>query len=127
MPTYMNNEERVSPMGMWRWGKDFIESALKIHPPPKNDIEELRQRVSITAYYLLAHGIELQMKAFLLSKGYQLKDLRSYKKFGHNLDALMDEAIGSMIGDCVALSEYERGIISLLNRTYKEKDLTTTV
>ena len=119
----MDNEERVSPMGMWRWGKDFFESAVKIQPTPNSKIEQLNQNVSIVAYYLLGHGIELQLKSFLLGKDFKIGDLRSYNKFGHNLEELIEESFKNGICDFIEITEHEKSLIFLLNETYKEKEL----
>jgi len=119
----LEKDSRVSPIGMWRWGKEFIESALKLQPPPNSELEELKLNFSIPPYYLLAHGIELQLKAYLLSKGYTVKQLRSFNEYGHNLEKLLKESKINNINELVNLSEQEESTIHLLNETYKEKEL----
>ena len=112
----------VSPFGMWRWGKDCIEFALKAHPKPKDYAESIRQGISTVAYYLLAHGIELQLKAFLLTKNYSVETLRS-RKFGHDLVKLLNESKKNDFLSVVELSEYEKELIELINVSYKAKEL----
>jgi hypothetical protein len=48
-------------------------------------------------YFLLGQSIELSLKAFLLGRGVPLKELRS-RKYGHNLETLLDEARRRKLG-----------------------------
>lgn len=73
-------------------------------------------------YYLLGHGIELALKAFLLAKGVPHEKLRSMKLMGHDLEKALARAEGLGISDLVTLSSEERVSIELLNKTYQTKE-----
>jgi|AP95_1055475.scaffolds.fasta_scaffold48460_2 hypothetical protein len=114
---------RVGPIGMWRWGKDFIEGAIKVQSPSCDELEQFRLNISFVAYYLVEHGIELQLKSFLLGKGYIIQDLKSSKKFGQDLEKILAESIKNNIHHYLEITETEMNIIFLINETYKEKEL----
>lgn len=116
----MDIKKRVSPGGMFWLGKEFIDCARLIRPIPQTWLEELQQDSSPlqVPYYLLAHGIELQLKAFLISKGFTVKDLRSPKKYGHDLEKLLGAAEHQNIKEHVLLNDSEKCMITLLNIEY---------
>jgi len=47
---------------------------------------------SSAEYILIAHALELSLKAFLAKRGLSEKELRN-EPYGHNLDSLYDEAV----------------------------------
>ena len=77
--------------------------------------------VSMPAYFLVGHSIELTLKAFLRSRGVSLKLLRS-RTFGHDLEALLKESRKRKLGNEIKLTKSEIESIALLNRTYKSKE-----
>ncbi len=77
--------------------------------------------VSMVAYYLVGHTIELTLKSYLFAKGYTLSDLRNPKKFGHSISKLLDECRKRKIGREVKLSKAEITAIHSLNDEYKTK------
>ena len=78
------------------------------------------QGVSLPAYFLLGRSIELSLKAFLLKKGIPIKVLRK-KKYGHDLHALLNEAMSRGLKNIVSLEPQEIGVIDLLSFDYMEK------
>ena len=48
--------------------------------------------ISLPAYFLFGRSVELSLKAFFLGCGLTFNELKSRRKFGHNLAALLDEA-----------------------------------
>ena len=77
-------------------------------------------KVSLPAYYLLGHSIELSLKAFLLVRGISLDRLRS-KNYGHDLVALLSEARRHRLGNEAPLKPRDIGVIQLLNFDYVAK------
>ncbi|PHS20417.1 MAG: hypothetical protein COA86_00230 [Kangiella sp.] len=115
------NESRVSPRGLYNWGNDFIQSALIVCPMPNSQREEMILNISIPAYYLLGHGLELLLKSYLLSKGESIKTLRN--KYGHDLDKLFDESIKKDIQSYFLITNDEITLLKLLNFSYSIKEL----
>lgn len=76
--------------------------------------------VSLPAYFLLGRSIELSLKAFLLHCGMTIEELRS-KKHGHDLSALLIEAMNRGLSKLVKLEAQEIGVIDLLSYDYMEK------
>jgi hypothetical protein len=102
--------------------KQFHACALKLQSPARTPLDVLRQRVSVVAYYLLGHSIELALKSFLLARCIPNDKLRS-RAFGHNLAALLAESRKRRLGIVAKLSDREARIIRLLNQMYEAKEL----
>lgn len=77
------------------------------------DAEPLIMRPSAGPYVLLAHAIELLLKAYLHGTGVPLEDLR--KKFSHKLDGLLAETqkVGLAISDPEAVTLVGRLAVAL--------------
>lgn len=80
------------------------------------------EQVSLPSYFLLGRSVELSLKAFLLACGMTRRELKS-RKYGHDLEALLDEAIMRGIEREVSIKDVERGVLQLLNLDYLEKRL----
>jgi hypothetical protein len=104
---------QTTPLGLWNRAKEFAEAASVV-------ADAAGDRVSLPAYYLWGHSIELCLKAFLFACGVPLRKLKS-KDFGHNLKALVDEATHHNIKRQVHLSARELGEIYVLNYEYVAK------
>jgi hypothetical protein len=97
-------------------------AALKVQPVASSAAAELRQPITLTAYYLVGHSIELSLKAFLLGRGVSIGKLRS-KLYGHNLAALLSEARRRKLGNLAKLSRQDIAVINVLNECYGVKEL----
>jgi hypothetical protein len=118
----MNSIDRTSAKSFWKYSNEYFQAALFVQPRPQSPAESLRQRVSIPAYFLVGHAIELSLKSFLRKRGVPVEELRS-RKYGHDLEALVLEAKRRKLGTVVKLEPAEMKVIGLLNRTYKIKEL----
>jgi len=108
-------EFQTTPLGLWNRAKEFADAANVVADAAGN-------QVSIAAYYLWAHSIELSLKAFLFGCGVPLRKLKS-REFGHNLEALVGEALlHHKLKRIVHLSSREIGEIYFLNNNYVAKD-----
>lgn len=107
------NGKRTTPFGLWRYGDDFRKAAFVV-------LIEHSNEVFIPYYFLLGQSIELSLKAFLLDVGITLKELRS-RKFGHNLNSLLNECHSRNIENYVKLENRHFGVIGLLNLEYQAK------
>ena len=66
---------------------EYLDAAeILIRTPP------LKTNVSLVAYYLLGHAAELFLKSLLCLDGVSIKELKSTKRYGHNLSKLLEEA-----------------------------------
>ena len=106
-------QSRTDPLGFWRHALEFASAARAVRL-------ESRGNVSLPAYYLLGHSVELPLKAFLLARGIPLRQLRS-RSFGHDLVALLAEARRRRLGMEVRLTPVDMGVIQLLNYEYVAK------
>lgn len=113
--------QNSAPIGSLLRAREYLDAASLVQRPAQNEHEEFVQNLSIPAYYLVGHAIELALKAFLLERGITVGELRS-RKYGHNLDALVLEARRRRLGMCVKLSHKEVSAISMLNVCYSAKE-----
>lgn len=108
---------RTTAFGMWRFAESYLQAAEVVEDFSKSDLHIVAPR-----YYLIGHAIELSLKAFLLAKGVSLQELRSMKLIGHDLERALvrAEALGFL--EISPLSDEERNLIILLNKTYHSKE-----
>jgi hypothetical protein len=104
---------RPTPLGLWNRAKEFTEAAKVV-------ADAAGDQLSVPAYYLWGHSIELSLKAFLFGCGVPLRKLKS-KDLGHNLKALVDEAGRHNIKTKVHLNPRELGEIYVLSDEYVAK------
>lgn len=104
-----------TPEGFLKHAQEFWRAAKLV----LNDAEG----VSLPAYFLLGRSIELSLKAFLLHRGMAISDLRSKKKYGHDLGKLLKRARDEGLEQHIQLQEIDRGVIDLLAYDYAEKRL----
>lgn len=108
------SEQRTSPYGLWRYGNDFRKAAIAV--------EERYKKVGfMPLYFLLGQAIELFLKAFLFANGYEPESLR--RKYGHNLSALIEEALHQGLADHVSLKPKYVAVIRVLNEQYQPRKL----
>ena len=113
---------RTTPFGFWSYSEKFLDASYAVSKPPLTEVDKLRAKPSLPAYFLVGHAIELALKSFLLAKGTELEVLRS-RKYGHDLEALLFECRRRKLGSQVTLSKNECNAILLLNISYKSKKL----
>jgi hypothetical protein len=107
---------RTTAFGAWRFADEYCRAAAAV-----NSIATGCEDLVSPRYYLLGHSIELALKAFLLSKGVPLSELRS-KKLGHDLEKALVRAEELGLQNAVTVSDQERADIILLNKTYQSKE-----
>ena len=115
----MNDIERTSPIGLVRYAKDFFDVALAA-----NDVIGKRKGYEITApipvMFLIAHSIELALKAYLRYAGTSLDDL---KKLSHNLCECWLKAIDSGIEKYVTLTKEDLGVLKIISDLHTSTEL----
>jgi hypothetical protein len=114
-----NNPERTTPIGMARYAFEFLEAARtvddKIGSQPGYEIVP-----PIPVLYLAGHAIELSLKAYLLSRGVALREVR---QLGHNLHACLRKAKELGLLDIVQFTGQEMGAVEILDGLYSTKQL----
>lgn len=106
------NQPYETPAGFLHHAREFLAAAELV----LTQTEE----VSLPSYFLLGRSIELSLKAFLLACGMTRSQLMS-RKFGHDLEALMAEAIKRGLENEVSIGDVEKGVLQLLNYDYLKK------
>ncbi len=102
---------RTEGVGTWRLAQDYLAAGKTLQPKwPK---------VSFVSYYLYGHGLELTLKAFLVSQGCTLRDL---KRVGHDLKRALRAARKHASFAGIALTDRDTNIMSWLNEYYREKE-----
>lgn len=116
---------RTTPIGLSRYARDFLDVALSA-----DDDVGMRPGFEIHApvpiMYLVAHAIELSLKAYLAHCGVSLDDLAS-RKFGHNLDACYEKALEQGLSDIVDFEAGDIAAMRVLNELYCTKQLNYIV
>ena len=107
-------------MGIARFAYDFLSAAMhehaRAHHPTDWDIS------SVPGLYLMGHGIELSLKAFLLGHGMPPRQLRKLGQNGHDLVKAFESAISRGL-DCQLSDENgELAALELLNEKYSVKE-----
>jgi len=105
--------DRTTSLGLWSYAKDFDEAARIVASKDE-------QRVSIPAYYLICHAIELALKAFLRGSGATLTDLR---QLGHDLNKCFDRALSYNLLSYCGLSVNQQTAIKMMAEYYGAKEL----
>jgi len=109
----MADDSRNLASAFWRRAKEFAEAANLVSEAAAN-------RVSLPAYYLWGHSIELSLKVFLIGHDVPLRELKN-RDLGHNLTALWHKAKSLGIAQEIHLYPKEIGTIFVLSEDYAEK------
>ena len=107
----ISDDDRTTGMGLWTDSKQMLSAAKLVLANPG-------MSTSSPVYYLICHGIEVGLKAFLRAKGLTLSELRN---IGHNLDHALGTAITLGFEDLCPLSAQDKIIIGHVNNYYKAK------
>lgn len=115
-----DDPERTTSIGMARYATEFFEAALAADDKlgKKTGYEIV---APIPVMFLVGQAIELALKAYLLAKGVEPRELR--RDFGHELRRSLRKAKELGLADVVPLSDEEEGILGLLDALYSTKQL----
>lgn len=117
----MMENQGETPMNLWSMAKEFHDAARTLI---KGDSATLIGIASVPTFYLLSHGIELVLKAYLRSTGRRALDL---KRLGHDLLQCLQQADQAGLSQHVRLNEKEKAVIELVNLYYCAKELEYVV
>lgn len=117
---------RTTPRGLITYAKSYRNASLIIYEKLK--IEERYKKIaSEPVMYLIAHSMELSLKAFLLYEGIDLKDLKNQRKYGHNLINCIKKAKELGLEEIVKVDDLEIAALEILNNLYSAKELNYIV
>jgi len=112
---------RTNSMGLWTYAHQFIQAARAVAN------KRSCWGMPVPAYYLVCHGIELALKAYLRGAGWSVNDLK--RRIGHDLSRCLDEEEKQGLANYCNLSNDQRAAIHLANIYYyckKEFEYITT-
>ena len=81
----MSDDDRTMPLGLFNYARSYWQSGVRLHDG-RAKVTHPDAPVSL----LLAHAIELYLKAFLRLRGLGIDEVRN--SFGHDFKKLVDEA-----------------------------------
>ena len=102
---------RLSPLALHKYAKDFLRAGISL--------EASGVPFSPVQYYLLAHSVELALKAFLSANGITLEELA--RNYGHSLMKLLRAAENRGITADVSLCSEHIEEIQHADKYYSEK------
>jgi hypothetical protein len=111
------SSDRSPASGFWNFAWEYAEAAKKVVGEP-----ELKH----AAYYLICHSIELTLKAFLRTKGWEIDALRILGHNGHDLDAALSAAEGVGLREFYQIENGSRLVLGIYNIAYMSKDFEYT-
>lgn len=98
----------TTPFGLLRYAEEYRLAA---------ELVRHNESLVMPAYMLLGHCYEVALKAFLLARGMEIRELSS-RPYGHNLDELWAEALRRRIDRLYAMSAIAGEVIATLNRHF---------
>ncbi len=115
----MNKTDCTTPVGLARYANDYFDAALAA-----DDVLGKRKGYETVApapvMFLIAHSIELALKAYLRSVDVSLDDL---KKLSHNLSKCWEKAVKSGIEEHIKLTNEDLKVLEIINNLHKSNDL----
>ena len=113
-----------SPMATRRSAEEYEDIARAGLQSYRSKLPENQRHHSIVPFAIFANfgrAIELGLKSFLMHKGIPASELRSRRKYGHDLHSCLDTAIDQGLLTDVNLSGLHREVIGGLSGPYCEK------
>lgn len=106
-----NTVVRVDGYWLRHYAGDFLAAAKDFEPPVN--------RFSPVPYYLICHSIELSLKSFLFSVGFNKADRR---RLNHDLERALRSAEDNGLSTHLQPTAYDRELIRKANRLYAKKE-----
>jgi hypothetical protein len=102
---------KTQGVGTWRLAEQYLKAAAALNPGTSAN--------SFVSYFLYGHGLELTLKAFLVSQGSTNKRL---KRIGHDLRRALRAASKHPSFSKVRMSDKDSTVISWLSAYYRDKE-----
>lgn len=111
--SHVTDEDRTTAIGLARYAYEYLEAAILVDQTIGQSPGF--ERVSpIPAYFLALHSIELSLKAYLRHHGVSVRDLRSGRRFGHDISACYRKAKELGLCDCFKIREDDTRAMKML-------------
>lgn len=104
---------RPSPIVFAQHAEEFLAAAQREETVKPTTI-------SMPAYFLVAHAIELGLKAYLLTLG---QDEKALRRIGHDLGKALNKALEMGLRDVSSFRPDEEDCVRWINEHYWRKDL----
>jgi len=101
----------ITPVGFWVYAEDYLAASVNWKSP---------REYSPVPYFAVCRSIELALKAFLLSKGVRMPEIRNPKTISHNLMFALAKAEQLSLSDLVLTTDAEKRELSKGNEHYKQ-------
>jgi hypothetical protein len=115
----MSSTSNTPPAGLARYARDYFDAAIAA-----DDVLGIRPGYEIVApapvMFLVAHSIELALKAYIMFTGKSLDDI---KKLSHKLIDCWEAAKKENIEALVTLSDNEIEVLNLINDLHVSTEL----
>lgn len=115
----MSEDDRTSAIGLARYAREYFDAAIAA-----DDVIGNRKGYEIHApppvMFLVAHSIELALKAYLRHQGFSVNDLR---RQGHCLSECWRLATERGVEDHVQLTREDLGILALISDLHASTQL----
>lgn len=112
--------DRTTPVGTARFAYEFLSAAMREHVSSYHPFDA--DISSTPALYLMGHGIELTLKAFLLDHGLTVRELRKMGQNGHDLMEAFRAATSRGLKCNLCEEQGELAALVALNRSYSVKE-----
>jgi hypothetical protein len=76
-------------------------------------------KVSTAFYFLYGHSLELSLKSYLYSKGFNIKQL---KNIGHNLETALEKCINTGFEALITVDSDYLKTVKMINKYYSTKE-----
>jgi hypothetical protein len=121
MDDQISEEERTTARGLARYAYEYIEAARLVdqHHEVRNGNESVSP---IPAYFLVIHGIELTLKAYLRHHLVTPREL-SRKQYGHDLRACYRKAKELGLRECFKMHSNDMRAMLMLIELNKNHEL----
>ena len=115
----MNDIDRTTPIGLARYARDYYKAAIAA-----DDVLGMQKGYEIVApapvMFLVAHSIELALKAYLRYQGASLNEI---KGLNHNLLDCWQKAVEKGVDEHVTLANENMEVLGLISDLHSSTEL----
>lgn len=115
IPQDTSRDHRTTALGLGRYARDYYRAACAVNDALGQD-EGHKISAPVPALHLMAHSIELILKAFLRHKGRTLKDLEDLR---HDVVKIFSECKKCGLSDVVEICDNDEETIKFIGELHK--------
>lgn len=116
-----NEDSRTTAIGLAYYALEYLEAALAVDEH-LGTRRQYRTVSPIPAYFLIAHALELTLKAYLRHQGLTVRQISS-RALGHDLKALYCKSIALGLSNYYTASQEDLNALNLLNALNEDHQL----